>query len=122
MQEIKRAFRTLSIQLHPDKNPAEDANIQFRNLVSIYETLRETSKREKYDKVLKDGLPNWKSAAYYFRKVRKVGLMEGIILLFTITTVAQYFISWAVYLEKKYTMVSIYLIFFYIKQLCNEMF
>lgn len=35
--EIKRAFRNLSIVLHPDKNPAEDANIQFRNLVSIYE-------------------------------------------------------------------------------------
>jgi len=30
--EVKRAFRTLSIVLHPDKNAAEDANIQFRNL------------------------------------------------------------------------------------------
>jgi len=32
--EIKRAFRTLSIVLHPDKNAAEDANIQFRNLAT----------------------------------------------------------------------------------------
>jgi len=50
--EVKRAFRTLSIVLHPDKNAAEDANIQFRNLVSIYEVLKDPSRREKYDRVL----------------------------------------------------------------------
>ncbi|GBP01620.1 Uncharacterized protein F54F2.9, partial [Eumeta japonica] len=75
--EIKRAFRGLSIQLHPDKNAAEDANIQFRNLVSIYEVLKDPSKREKYDKVLREGLPNWKSALYYYRRMRKIGLYEG---------------------------------------------
>ncbi|KAI8122676.1 hypothetical protein FF38_01084 [Lucilia cuprina] len=101
--EIKRAFRGLSIQLHPDKNPAEDANIQFRNLVSIYEVLKDTSKREKYDKVLRDGLPNWKSALYYYRRMRKIGLYEGAAILFLIITVGQYLFAWAAYLEKKYT-------------------
>lgn len=46
--EIRRAFRALSIVLHPDKNDAEDANVQFRNLVSVYEVLKDSSKREKY--------------------------------------------------------------------------
>ncbi|XP_065362714.1 uncharacterized protein F54F2.9 [Calliphora vicina] len=101
--EIKRAFRGLSIQLHPDKNPSEDANIQFRNLVSIYEVLKDTSKREKYDKVLRDGMPNWKSALYYYRRMRKIGLYEGAGILFLIITVGQYLFAWAAYLEKKYT-------------------
>lgn len=104
--EVKRAFRNLSIIIHPDKSAAEDADVQFRNLVSVYEILKDTNKREKYDLVLKNGLPNWKSATYYFRKARKVGLLEGSLLLFFIITIAQYFVSWAVYLEKKYTMVS----------------
>ncbi|XP_055844076.1 uncharacterized protein F54F2.9 [Episyrphus balteatus] len=102
-QEIKRAFRNLSIVLHPDKNNAEDANIQFRNLVSIYEVLKDPSKREKYNKVLKEGLPNWKSALYYYRRMRKVGLYEGAAIIFVIISVGQYLFSWAAYLEKKYT-------------------
>lgn len=104
--EIKRAFRSLSIVLHPDKNPSEDANIQFRNLVSIYEVLKEASKREKYNKVLREGLPNWKSALYYYRRMRKIGLYEGAAILFVIITIGQYLFAWAAYLEKKYTAVS----------------
>lgn len=106
--EIKRAFRGQSIVLHPDKNAAEDADIQFRNMVSVYEVLKDPAKREKYDSVLKNGLPNWKSAVYYYRKARKVGLLEGALLLFIIITIAQYFVSWAVYIEKKYTMEQLF--------------
>uniref|UniRef100_A0A182LSJ4 DnaJ homolog subfamily C member 1 n=1 Tax=Anopheles culicifacies TaxID=139723 RepID=A0A182LSJ4_9DIPT len=103
LAEIKRAFRTLSVVLHPDKNDAEDANIRFRNLVSVYEILKDPAKREKYDKVLKEGMPNWKSALYYYRHVRKMGLVESAIILFVVTTVMQYFVAWAAYVEKKYT-------------------
>lgn len=45
--EIRKAFRALSVVLHPDKNDAEDANVQFRNLVSVYEVLKDSSKRPK---------------------------------------------------------------------------
>ena len=31
--DIRRAFRTKSLELHPDKSEAEDAEQQFRNLV-----------------------------------------------------------------------------------------
>jgi DnaJ family protein C protein 1 len=106
LAEIKRAFRNLSILTHPDKSDAPDANEKFRNLVAVYEVLKDSTKREKYDSVLKNGMPNWRSAIYYYRKARKVGLAEGAILLFVITTVCQYIVSWGVYLEKKYTMVS----------------
>ncbi|XP_063704347.1 uncharacterized protein F54F2.9 [Culicoides brevitarsis] len=103
LSEIKRAFRNLSIVLHPDKNKAEDANIQFRNLVSVYDVLKDTSKREKYDKVLRDGLPNWKSALYYYRRMRKMSITEAAAIFFVIITVAQYLFAWAAYIEKKYT-------------------
>lgn len=103
LSEIKRAFRNLSIVLHPDKNDAEDANVQFRNLVSVYDVLKDTSKREKYDKVLRDGLPNWKSALYYYRRMRKMSVAEAVAIFFVIVTVAQYLFAWAAYIEKKYT-------------------
>lgn len=103
LSDLKRAFRNLSIVLHPDKNDAEDANERFRNLVSVYEVLKDKSKREKYDKVLKDGLPNWKSALYYYRRVRKLGMAEILAILFAIATIGQYLVAWGVYFEKKYT-------------------
>ena len=46
-QEIKRAYRKLSLITHPDRNKAEDAEIQFRQLVAVYETLKDEIKREK---------------------------------------------------------------------------
>ncbi|KAJ6638366.1 DnaJ like subfamily C member 1 [Pseudolycoriella hygida] len=103
LSEIKRAFRNLSVILHPDKSDAEDANVQFRNLVSVYEVLKDSSKREKYNEVLKNGLPNWKSALYYYRRVRKMGLAEMSFIVFMIITIGQYIVAWAAYAEKKYT-------------------
>ncbi|OXU32101.1 hypothetical protein TSAR_002942 [Trichomalopsis sarcophagae] len=101
--EIKKAFRKLSLVLHPDKNSAEDAEVQFRNLVSVYDVLKDSKKREHYDNVLVNGLPNWRSAVYYYRHVRKMGLLELSIILFIVITIGQYLVSWAAYFEKRYT-------------------
>lgn len=101
--EIKKAFRRLSLQLHPDKNPAEDAEQQFRKLVAVYDVLKDAGKRQKYDNVLVNGLPNWRSAVYYYRHVRKMGLLELSIILFSVITVGQYLVAWAAYFEKRYT-------------------
>ncbi|KAJ2953016.1 hypothetical protein O0L34_g7398 [Tuta absoluta] len=101
--EIKSAFRQLTLKLHPDKNDSPDADVQFRNLVSVHNILKDPGKREKYNEVLKNGLPNWRSAVYYYRHVRKMGLAEGAIILFIITTFGQYLVGWASYFEKRYT-------------------
>lgn len=101
--EIKKAFRRLSLLLHPDKNPAEDAEQQFRKLVAVYDVLKDPNKRQRYDNVLVNGLPNWRSAVYYYRHVRKMGLLELGIILFLLITVGQYVIAWAAYFEKRYT-------------------
>lgn len=100
---IRKAYRRLSLQIHPDKNDAPDAEVKFRQLVAVYEVLRDQRKRALYDKVLENGLPDWKHAVYYYRRVRKMGLAEMSFILFVIVTVGQYIVAWAAYLEKKYT-------------------
>lgn len=60
----------------------------------------------RYDQVLRDGMPDWRSAVYYYRRYRKMGLGEMIALVFVIFTIGQYIVAWAVYAEKKFTAVS----------------
>lgn len=105
--EIKKAFRRLSLQLHPDKNPAADAEQQFRKLVAVYDILKDSGKRQKYDNVLVNGLPNWRSAVYYYRHARKLGLLEISGLLFVVITIGQYIVAWAAYYEKRQTCVQV---------------
>lgn len=100
---IRQAFKNLSLKLHPDKNDAPDADIKFRQLVAVYEILRDPVKRKKYDEVLENGLPDWRHPVYYYRRVRKMGLFEMLIILFIIITIGQYIVSWAAYLEKEFT-------------------
>jgi len=100
--EIRKAFRRLSLVLHPDKSDAPDAEIQFRRLVAVHEILKDPGKRAKYDDVLENGLPDWRQAVYYYRRVRKMGLLELAIILFIIITIGQYLVAWAAYFEKKY--------------------
>ncbi|XP_046736430.1 dnaJ homolog subfamily C member 1 isoform X1 [Diprion similis] len=101
--DIRKAFRRLSLQLHPDKNSAPDADEKFRHLVAVYDVLRDPGKRERYNNVLVNGLPNWRSAVYYYRHVRKMGLLEMSIILFIVITIGQYIVGWAAYFEKRYT-------------------
>lgn len=102
--EVKKAYRKLSLVLHPDRNDAEDADVKFRQLAGIYDTLRDEQKREIYDRVLVEGLPDWRMPVFYYRRMRKMGLAEGIAYLFVIVTICQYCINWAAYWEKKFTL------------------
>jgi DnaJ-class molecular chaperone len=47
-EEIKKAYRKLSLKHHPDKNGGVD-NEMFQKINEAYETLSEPSKREMYD-------------------------------------------------------------------------
>ena len=48
-EEIKRAFRALARQYHPDANPAPDAEARFKEINAAYEVLSDPVKRERYD-------------------------------------------------------------------------
>lgn len=106
--EIKRAFRKLSLIVHPDKNSAPDAEIKFRQLATVYDILKNAKKRAKYDDVLEHGLPDWKQVVYYYRRVRKMGLAEMAVILFFILTIGHYLVAWAAYFERKYTIEEIF--------------
>ncbi|PVD30290.1 hypothetical protein C0Q70_09554 [Pomacea canaliculata] len=102
--DIRKAYRKLSLQLHPDKNKADDAEEKFRQLVSIYEVLKDEEKRKRYDRVLAEGLPDWRMPVFYYRRARKMGLVELSAVLALIMTIGQYMFGWAVYFERRLTL------------------
>ena len=54
--EIKRAFRRLARELHPDVSEAPDADERFREVVEAYEVLSRTETRDLYDRYGHAGL------------------------------------------------------------------
>src|SRR5438045_3778969 len=54
--EIKRAFRGLARELHPDVSDAPDAQERFREVVEAYEVLSKRETRELYDRFGHAGL------------------------------------------------------------------
>ena len=54
--EIKKAFRALARELHPDVSDAPDADERFREVVEAYEVLSKSETRELYDRYGHAGL------------------------------------------------------------------
>jgi molecular chaperone DnaJ len=66
--EIKKAYRKLAMQHHPDRNAGDtDAEIKFREAAEAYEVLRDPQKRQRYNQFGHAGLegtsmPNFNNA------------------------------------------------------------
>jgi len=54
--ELKRAFRTLARELHPDVSSETDAAARFRDVAEAYEVLSDPERRATYDRYGKAGL------------------------------------------------------------------
>src|SRR6476659_7464664 len=54
--EIKRAFRKLARELHPDVSAAPDAEDRFREVAEAYEVLSNSETRQLYDRYGHAGL------------------------------------------------------------------
>src|ERR671914_2488297 len=54
--EIKKAFRKLARELHPDVSDAPDAEERFKEAVEAYEVLSKSETRELYDRFGHAGL------------------------------------------------------------------
>ncbi|CAH8833493.1 unnamed protein product [Trichobilharzia szidati] len=103
--DIKRAYRRLSAKLHPDKNPDDPtAEAKFRRLVGMYEILKNPELRTKYDEVLQNGLPSWRTTVFYYRKLRKMSNYELFGLFFGMATVIHYAVLWGSVFERRLTL------------------
>lgn len=54
-QEIKRAYRRLARELHPDVNPDKTAQDKYKAAAIAYETLSDPQKRKAHDETLQQG-------------------------------------------------------------------
>ncbi|KAL3284710.1 hypothetical protein HHI36_018858 [Cryptolaemus montrouzieri] len=54
--EIKKAYRKLALQYHPDKNKSPKAEEKFKEVAEAYEVLSDKKKRDIYDTYGEDGL------------------------------------------------------------------
>jgi len=71
-EEIKRAYRKLAMQHHPDRNVGDpEADLKFKEAAEAYDVLRDPEKRQRYDRYGHAGLdgmnmPNFNDARTMF--------------------------------------------------------
>ena len=56
--EIKKAYRSLSLKYHPDRNPSDEAKSKIQEINEAYEILSDQGNRANYDMELKFGNGN----------------------------------------------------------------
>src|SRR5205823_11145680 len=49
--EIKKTYRKLAMQYHPDRNPGKEGEEKFKDIGEAYAVLSDAEKRAEYDKL-----------------------------------------------------------------------
>ncbi|KAK9450852.1 uncharacterized protein V1518DRAFT_411869 [Limtongia smithiae] len=90
LEQITKAYRKRSRQLHPDKNPSKEATARFARLGIVANILR-TEQKERYDFFLQRGFPRWKGTGYYYARFRP-GLFTVLLFIYLLSSLAHYVI------------------------------
>ncbi|TRM67735.1 DnaJ-domain-containing protein [Schizophyllum amplum] len=95
--EIAKAYRKLSMRLHPDKNPGvKHADERFARLGVVSAILRNAESRKRYDFFYKNGVPKWRGTGYYYSRYRP-GLGTVLGFLVVLSSTIQYIIQKVTY-------------------------
>ncbi|KAG7096863.1 hypothetical protein E1B28_004271 [Marasmius oreades] len=90
--EIAKAYRKLSMQLHPDKNLGKNVHERFARLGVVATILRNPESRKRYDFFYKNGVPKWRGTGYYYSRFRP-GLGTVAVFLILLTSSLQYVVQ-----------------------------
>src|SRR5215475_7979482 len=70
-ETLKKAYRTLAMKYHPDRNPGDaEAQVKFKEAAEAFEVLRDPQKRARYDRYGHAGLDGL--AGHNFRDAESV--------------------------------------------------
>jgi len=67
--EIKKAYRKLAMDFHPDRNGSPDAEARFKEITEAYEVLRDPQKRAAYDRYGRAGVGGAGAGGFGFHHV-----------------------------------------------------
>jgi DnaJ-class molecular chaperone len=56
-EEIKKAYRSMSLKYHPDRNQSEESTQKFQQISEAYEVLSDSEKKANYDKFGTNDIP-----------------------------------------------------------------
>lgn len=72
-EELKKAYRKLAMQYHPDRNPGnKEAEEKFKEAAEAYEILSHDDKKAKYDRFGHDGLRGGASGSAGFTDINDI--------------------------------------------------
>ena len=75
-KEIKRAFRRLAKQFHPDKNQTKNAGQTFQSIQTAYEVLGNDRKKWEYDTWIAEIERKQKKHQFYAERLRRSRLQR----------------------------------------------